>query len=128
MKPSSHINMILMVLLVSFQNNMSQLHGADDPTKGFTNIPLTHANFEFQKPYNVPLDQRYSFENGVHRMWVYADDKSHSPDSETQPRTEIRIKVFTSYHHHFYIYFLTTDPYFRPFKMNYFCDLASVYI
>ncbi|MED6159910.1 hypothetical protein PIB30_046688 [Stylosanthes scabra] len=28
---------------------------------------------------------------GVHRMWVYADDKPHEPTSFTQPRTEIRI-------------------------------------
>lgn len=65
-----------------------------DPLDGFTNVPLTEANFELQKPYNVPLDKRYSFEHGVRRLWVYADDKPHELGSQTQPRTEIRIQVF----------------------------------
>ncbi|KAJ7974049.1 citrate-binding protein-like [Quillaja saponaria] len=34
-----------------------------------------------QKPYDIPLEQRYSFINGVHRLWVYADDKPHNPTS-----------------------------------------------
>lgn len=84
------------MLLVIFLSNISQLYGAD-PTDGFTNIPLTEANFEIQRPYNLPLDARYSFDNGIRRMWVYADDKPHSPNSETQPRTEVRIKVFLNH-------------------------------
>ncbi|GMP79842.1 hypothetical protein CsSME_00035196 [Camellia sinensis var. sinensis] len=62
-----------------------------DPTDGFTNIPLTESNFKLQKPYDIPLEQRYSFQNGVHRLWVYADDKPYDPSSPAQPRTEIRI-------------------------------------
>ncbi|CAL1363120.1 unnamed protein product [Linum trigynum] len=62
-----------------------------DPTDGFTEVPLKPSNFVLQKPYDVPLDQRYSFIDGVHRMWVYSDDKPFSPGSDTQPRTEIRI-------------------------------------
>ncbi|KAJ8762104.1 hypothetical protein K2173_007180 [Erythroxylum novogranatense] len=63
-----------------------------DPTDGFTPVPVTEANIELQKPYDVHLKERYSFVNGTHRMWVYADDKPHDPNSFTQPRTEIRIK------------------------------------
>ncbi|XP_057446053.1 citrate-binding protein-like [Lotus japonicus] len=63
----------------------------EDPTSGFTLVPLTEANFAVQKPYNIPLDQRYSYQDGVHRFWVYSNDKPYSPDSPTQPRTEIRI-------------------------------------
>ncbi|XP_031126743.1 citrate-binding protein-like [Ipomoea triloba] len=66
--------------------------GADDPTDGFTSVPLSDNNFELQRPYDVPLQQRYTFQNGTHRMWVYADDKPHTPTSHTQPRTEIRIR------------------------------------
>jgi hypothetical protein len=66
----------------------------EDPTYGFTSVPLTEENFQVQKPYNIPIDQRYSFIDGVHRFWVYAHDKPYSPSSPTQPRTEIRIKVF----------------------------------
>jgi len=38
-------------------------------------------------------DQRYSFENGIRRMWVYSNDKPHFPTSHTRPRTEVRIQV-----------------------------------
>ncbi|CAL1363104.1 unnamed protein product [Linum trigynum] len=65
--------------------------GADDPTLGFTEVPLNPSNMVILKPYDVPVDQRYSFINGTHRMWVYADDKPEAPGSNTQPRTEIRI-------------------------------------
>ncbi|KAK9270056.1 hypothetical protein L1049_025629 [Liquidambar formosana] len=85
--PSYYI--LLFVVLMSFFNDLRMLCGAD-PTDGFTPVPLTNSNFELQKPYNVPLDERYSYEDGVHRMWVYADDKPHDPNSYTQPRTEIR--------------------------------------
>lgn len=64
-----------------------------DPTAGFTSLPLDESNFDIQRPYNVPVDQRYSYVNGVHKMWVYKTDKPHSPDSHTNPRTEIRIQV-----------------------------------
>ncbi|CAN1130163.1 Citrate-binding protein [Linum perenne] len=63
---------------------------SSDPTDGFTEIPLNQTNLVLQKPYDIPLDHRYSFINGTHRMWVYADDKSHNITSNTQPRTEIR--------------------------------------
>ncbi|KAI3806422.1 hypothetical protein L1987_22327 [Smallanthus sonchifolius] len=59
-----------------------------DPTYGFVEVV---PNFEYQKPYDTPLDQRYSYQNGTHRFWVYADDKPHYLGSNTQPRTEIRI-------------------------------------
>ncbi|XP_011075013.2 citrate-binding protein-like [Sesamum indicum] len=62
-----------------------------DPTDGFINVPLTEDNFEIQRPYDVPLEERYSYKNGTRRLWVYADDKPHDPNSHTQPRTEIRI-------------------------------------
>ena len=81
------------VCFVGFLVINSFLQSSADPTDGFTNVPLTEANFEIQRPYNVPLDERYSFENGIRKMWVYANDKPHSPNSETQPRTEVRIHV-----------------------------------
>ena len=88
-------NMLMLVLVLSLICNISHLYAAD-PTDGFTNIPLTEANFKIQRPYNLPVEARYSFENGVRRMWVYANDKSHSPNSQTQPRTEVRIMVLVS--------------------------------
>ncbi|KAK6940037.1 Alginate lyase 2 [Dillenia turbinata] len=63
-----------------------------DPTDGFTSVPLTEWNFELQKPYDKPLNERYSYENCVRKLWVYSDDKPHQPGSNTKPRTEIRIR------------------------------------
>ncbi|KAF7111122.1 hypothetical protein CFC21_111168 [Triticum aestivum] len=69
-------------------------HGANaaacDPTTGFVTVPLTDAQLPVQRPYDVPLDQRYELANGMRRMWVYCTDKPHSPTSHTKPRTEIR--------------------------------------
>ncbi|KAL0908320.1 hypothetical protein M5K25_022810 [Dendrobium thyrsiflorum] len=74
--------------------NESLLFCNADPTDGFTLLPLTDANFELQKPYNIPLAERYSYANGVHRMWVYSTDKPFKAGSPTDPRTEIRIKGY----------------------------------
>ncbi|XP_020695023.2 citrate-binding protein-like [Dendrobium catenatum] len=65
-----------------------------DPTDGFTSLPLSEANFVVQKPYNMPLNDRYSYINGVHKMWVYSTDKPYKAGSPTDPRTEIRIKGY----------------------------------
>lgn len=64
-----------------------------NPTNGFTAMTLTEKNFQKQWPYNLPLDDRYSYVNGVRRLWVYSTDKPHAPTSATKPRTEIRISV-----------------------------------
>ena len=91
-------NMLIFFAFVSLVllDNVSALTGVlADPTNGFVAVPLTESNFEIQKPYDVPVEQRYSFVNGVRRLWVYADDKPHDPNSRTQPRTEIRIRVCT---------------------------------
>ncbi|XAR48664.1 hypothetical protein NMG60_11031554 [Bertholletia excelsa] len=82
---------LLFVAIVGLLGNFCLMCGAD-PTDGFINVPLTEDNFEIQRPYNVPVDKRYSYENGVRRLWVYADDKPHNPNSHTQPRTEIKIR------------------------------------
>ncbi|KAL5100170.1 hypothetical protein RYX36_004497 [Vicia faba] len=76
---SSNIFVILslFLLLVSIENIM-RVYG-EDPTYGFTSVPLTEANFVVQKPWNIPVEQRYSFIDGVHRFWVYAHDKPYSP-------------------------------------------------
>ncbi|KAF7812800.1 citrate-binding protein-like [Senna tora] len=80
--------LVSLILVIS----MGCIVSGGDPTQGFTPVPLTAANFALQKPYDIPLDERYSYKDGVHKLWVYADDKPHDPSSNTQPRTEIRIK------------------------------------
>ena len=68
----------------------------DTTTVGFTEVPLTEAQFPVQRPYDVPLHERFAFRGGVRRMWVYCTDKPHTPTSRTKPRTEIGIKVILS--------------------------------
>nr|XP_016482008.1 PREDICTED: citrate-binding protein-like [Nicotiana tabacum] len=87
---SLHLRLILFTLLqlIVIQNH---LFCKADPTDGFTPITLSQSNFQIQKPYDVSINQRYSFINGVHKMWVFKTDKPHTPTSQTKPRTEIRI-------------------------------------
>ena len=66
---------------------------ACDPTTGFITVPLTDAQLPVQRPYDVPLEQRYELVNGKRPMWVYCTDKPHSPASHTRPRTEIRMVI-----------------------------------
>lgn len=68
-----------------------------DPTDGFTPISISQNNFQIQKPYDVPVDQRYSFIDGVHKFWVFKTDKPHTTTSQTKPRCEIRITVRNNY-------------------------------
>ncbi|XP_057761135.1 citrate-binding protein-like [Arachis stenosperma] len=81
---------IFFLLLFCVDNSLGVI-AYGDPTLGFSPVLLTQANLKLQKPYGIPLDQRYSYEHGIHRLWVYANDKPHEPTSRTQPRTEIRI-------------------------------------
>ncbi|OMO68172.1 citrate-binding protein-like protein [Corchorus olitorius] len=74
---SSYMLLVCLLIITSF--NLCEA----DPTHGFTEMPLTKADFELQRPYNVPLEERYSYENGIYKMWVYADDKPHDPNSDT---------------------------------------------
>ncbi|KAI7752081.1 hypothetical protein M8C21_008382 [Ambrosia artemisiifolia] len=65
-----------------------------NPTSGFTRLPFNKSHYVNHKPYNVPLDQRYSFINGVHKLWVYSNDKPFRSDSPTKPRSEISINGY----------------------------------
>ncbi|XP_073100019.1 citrate-binding protein-like [Elaeis guineensis] len=77
-----------------------QLHGhivvawSPDPTHGFISLPLSNSNFHIQKPYDLPVSERYSFIDGIHKLWVLSTDKPHSLTSHTAPRTEIRIQGY----------------------------------
>ncbi|KAK6259024.1 Alginate lyase 2 - like 2 [Theobroma cacao] len=75
--------------LLSFQANAQQ-----NPTSGFTAVPLSQSNFKLQKPYDKSPSERYSFSNGEHRLWVFATDKPHTTSSDTKPRTEIAIRGY----------------------------------
>ncbi|XP_022773845.1 citrate-binding protein-like [Durio zibethinus] len=83
------LSLLCLSQLISFQANAQQ-----DPTSGFTAVSLSQSNFELQKPYDKSPNERYSFNNGEHRLWVFATDKPHTPSSNTKPRTEIRIRGY----------------------------------
>ncbi|KAM0882184.1 hypothetical protein ACQ4PT_032467 [Festuca glaucescens] len=64
---------------------------AQDPTAGFTAVSLSEGNFQLQKPYNMPSSARYSFDGTVRRMWVFSSDEPFKAESDTRPRTEMRM-------------------------------------
>ncbi|CAL5204292.1 unnamed protein product [Lathyrus oleraceus] len=86
MLPSLHL---ILLPLIIYQT--TSFASAVDPTQGFTQLPLDNSNFQIQKPYDVSVNQRYAFTNGVHKFWIYPTDKPFMSGSNTQPRTEIRI-------------------------------------
>ncbi|KAK8949464.1 Citrate-binding protein [Platanthera zijinensis] len=92
---SSALPVVLTAFLVSFfLLKDSVLLCSADPTDGFRLIPLTESNFLLQKPYNLASADRYSYSNGVRRLWVFSTDKPFKSGSSTDPRTEIRIKGY----------------------------------
>ncbi|CAI9758295.1 unnamed protein product [Fraxinus pennsylvanica] len=67
---------------------------SNDPTHGFIELPFNSSFYHIQKPYNLPVEQRYSFINGVHKLWVLSTDKPLSRNSPTKPRSEIIISGY----------------------------------
>ncbi|XP_027177710.1 citrate-binding protein-like [Coffea eugenioides] len=65
-----------------------------NPTDGFVELPFNTSFYHIQKPYDLPVDQRYSFVDGVHKLWVYSTDNPLSRNSPTMPRTEIMIQGY----------------------------------
>ncbi|XP_058764241.1 citrate-binding protein-like [Vicia villosa] len=83
------LHLILFPLIIHQTTSFSS--SAIDPTQGFTHVSLDNSNFVIQKPYNIPVNQRYNFTNGVHQFWILPTDKPFMSGSNTKPRTEIRI-------------------------------------
>ncbi|CAN6362376.1 unnamed protein product [Urochloa humidicola] len=66
-------------------------------TAGFTRVKLAESQFVVQKPYDVPLRERYQQSGGVRRMWVFATDKPISSSHPGGARTEIKVnKIYSS--------------------------------
>ncbi|XP_077239692.1 citrate-binding protein-like [Tasmannia lanceolata] len=65
-----------------------------NPTEGFVSLPLNSSNFQIQKPWNLPENQRYRFIDGIHWFWVFSTDQPLSRNSNTKPRSEIRISGY----------------------------------
>lgn len=108
---SSHYLFVLCLITLVLVFSDQQKTVAADPTDGFTALPFDKSVYNIHKPYDLPVDQRYSFVNGVHKLWVYSTDKPFRQDSPTKPRTEINIGVSPSIlinylFPHFVIFFL----------------------
>ncbi|KAI4365496.1 hypothetical protein MLD38_021476 [Melastoma candidum] len=68
-----------------------------DPSKGFIQLPLNESNFHIHKPYDLPVGDRYSFVDGIHKLWVYSNDHPLSRGSPTLPRTEVMLREYIYY-------------------------------
>jgi hypothetical protein len=57
-----------------------------DPTEGFTEY---RDSFHIERPYDVPINTRFSIVGGIYSFWVFPGDKPHSTDAMGRnPRTE----------------------------------------
>jgi hypothetical protein len=60
----------------------------EDPTAGWTEY---QDSFNVQRPYNIPINTRFSITGGIYNFWVFPNDFPHSPDAGGRnPRTEAR--------------------------------------
>lgn len=100
-----HFHYVALVVLSTFLifTDKAATGRPTDPTHGFVELPLNTSNFHIQKPYDLPVTERYSFVDGVHKLWVYSSDKPLSKNSPTKPRTEILISVNILYLYSLYI-------------------------
>ncbi|OQU78771.1 hypothetical protein SORBI_3008G045300 [Sorghum bicolor] len=95
-EPSSRMELVLllvsMVLALSCSTSASAIDGRN-LTAGFVQVNLTESNFKVQRPYDMPENQRYSYDNatGVRTFLVYAGDKPFNNVTTTNPRTEVRL-------------------------------------
>jgi hypothetical protein len=65
-----------------------QMNCPEDPTEGWTEY---QDSFKVQRPYNLPINTRFSITGGIYNFWVFPNDFPHSPDAGGRnPRTEAR--------------------------------------
>ena len=96
---AARTELVLLVLSVvlALASSASAIDGSSNLTAGFVQVELTESNFKVQRPYDVPENQRYSYDNvtGVRTFLVYAGDKPFNTVTGTNPRTEVRLAVGT---------------------------------
>ncbi|RLM58742.1 hypothetical protein C2845_PM18G01440 [Panicum miliaceum] len=93
---ASRPSLLLLLLLLASSCTVHPDRGEGLLTDGFTAVELSEAQFKVQKPYDVPLAERYELAGGVRRMWVYATDKPITTAHPGGPRTEIKIQLVYS--------------------------------
>jgi hypothetical protein len=59
-----------------------------DPTEGWTEYK---DSFNVQRPYDKPINERFSITGGIYNFWVFPGDKPHATNAQGRnPRTEAR--------------------------------------
>ncbi|XP_027076864.1 citrate-binding protein-like [Coffea eugenioides] len=91
---SSFYHNICSLLVVVLASTQLAIGEPTDPTDGFVELPFNTSFYHIQKPYDIPVDQRYSFIDGIHKLWVYSTDKPLAKNSPTNSRTEIIIQGY----------------------------------
>jgi hypothetical protein len=61
------------------------------PTCGWTQYSATYS---VQKPFDLNVSDRFSYNGGIYTMWVYGNDSPFSSGSTTGPRTEVRVATW----------------------------------
>jgi hypothetical protein len=65
-----------------------EMNCPEDPTVGWTEYK---DSFNVQRPYNIPINTRFSIKGGIYNFWVFPNDAPHSPTANGRnPRTEAR--------------------------------------
>jgi hypothetical protein len=63
-----------------------QMNCPEDPTQGWTEY---REGFHVERPYNVPINTRFSITGGIYNFWVFPNDRPHSTAAQGRnPRTE----------------------------------------
>ncbi|XP_030461938.1 citrate-binding protein-like [Syzygium oleosum] len=89
--------LLLLPLISTLTPSSSSSGWQPDPTSSFEELPLNQSNLHIQKPYDLPVSDRYSFINGIHKLWVYSSDHPLSKGSPTRPRSEIFLNQYIYY-------------------------------
>jgi hypothetical protein len=66
---------------------LAALPALSQPVPGFMEYSST---FKVQRPYNIPVDQRFNDSAGIYTTLVYPNDKPFEVGNPTEPRTEMR--------------------------------------
>ncbi|CAN6357733.1 unnamed protein product [Urochloa humidicola] len=85
---------LCLAILAPTPTRVATASSCNDLTAGFTKVELPESDFAVQRPYDVPVEQRYRYDacTGVRTFWVYAGDKPFNNATTTNPRTEVRIR------------------------------------
>jgi len=122
--------LLVLSVVLALASSASAIDGRN-LTDGFIQVELAEGNFVVQSPYDVPENQRYSYDNvtGVRTFLVYASDKPFNTVTGTKPRTEVRLTVSTqaTMSYHFICSFSNLhDAYIRVFARTTQChDYSS---